>query len=55
MGMAAPALAQNPDAQLKGITVLGVEVDAGGAQAATCGVSRDAILVAVTKALTDGG
>ena len=52
---AAPASAQSPDTVLKGITALGIEVDTSGAQAATCGVSREAILVSVTKALTDAG
>ncbi len=52
---AAPVFAQGADTQLKGITVLGVEVEGGGAQAAACGVSREAIQAAVTKALTDGG
>ena len=52
---AGPTFAQTPDSQLKGITVLGIEVDGIGAQAATCGVNRDAIEAAVAKALTDGG
>jgi hypothetical protein len=52
---AVPALAQSPDAVLRGIAELGIEVDTSGAQAATCGVNRDAILAAVTKTLTDAG
>jgi hypothetical protein len=52
---AAPLSGQSPDSVLKGITLLGVEVDSGGAQATACGVSRDALLAAATKALGDGG
>ncbi len=50
-----PAFAQKPDAELKGITEVGVELEQVSAQAAACGLSRDAIQAAVTKALTDGG
>jgi len=52
---ARPSLAQKADAELKGITVVGVEVEDVSAQAAACGLSRDAIQSALTKALTDGG
>jgi len=52
---AVPSIAQKPDAELKGITVVGVEVEDVSGQAAACGLSRDAIQSAVTKALTDGG
>ncbi len=55
MCAAASTFAQKPDAELKGITVLGVEVEGLGAQAATCGLGRDAVQAAATKALTDGG
>lgn len=54
MCVAVPSLAQKPD-ELKGITVLSIEVEGVSAQAAACGLSRDAILAAMTKALTDGG
>src|SRR5512135_2341798 len=46
---------QRPDAELKGITVVGIEVEDVSAQAAACGLSRDAIQSAVAKALTEGG
>jgi hypothetical protein len=52
---AGPSFAQKADAELKGITVVGVEVEDVSAQAAACGLSRDAILAAVSKSLTDGG
>jgi len=53
--LAGPSFAQKPDAELKGITVVGVEVEDVSAQAAACGLSREAIQATVTKALTDGG
>ncbi len=46
---------QRPDAELKGITVAGIEVEDVSAQAAACGLSRDAIQSVVAKAFTDGG
>ena len=52
---AAPSFAQKADAELKGITVVGVEVEEVSAQAAACGLSRDAIQAAVSKSLADGG
>jgi len=53
--MAAPAFAQKPDAELRGITVVGIEVEELGSQAAACGLSRDAIQAAISKALADNG
>ena len=51
----APASAQKPDAELKGIKVLGVEVEELGSQAVACGLSRDTIQAAVSKVLADNG
>jgi len=53
--MAAPAFAQKPDAELRGITVVGVEVEELGSQAAACGLSRDTIQAAMSKVLADNG
>jgi hypothetical protein len=53
--LAGPSFAQKPDAELRGITVVGVEVEDVSAQAAACGLSREAIQSTVTKALTEGG
>ena len=47
--------AQKPDAELRGITEIGIEVEEVSAQAAACGLSRDAIQSAVGKALAEGG
>ena len=52
---AAPARAQKPDAELKGITLVGVVVENLNAQAAACGLRQDAIERAATKILTDSG
>jgi hypothetical protein len=52
---AGPSFAQKPDAELKGITVVGIEVEEVSAQAAACGLSRGAIQSVLSKALTDGG
>ncbi len=46
---------QRPDAQLKGLTRLGLVVEGVGADAATCGLKEDAVMAAVTKHLTDAG
>ncbi len=51
----APALAQRPDAELKGITTLGVTVDPLGAAATTCGFNRDAIVKRLAQLLTAAG
>jgi len=53
--VAAPASAQKPDAELRGITVVGVEVEELGSQAAACGLSRDTIQAAMSKVLADNG
>lgn len=50
-----PASAQRPDAELKGITTVGVLVEELGPAAATCGFSRDPFEKAVAKSLTDAG
>lgn len=50
-----PACAQRPDAELKGITTLGVLVDELGPAAAACGFSRDTFEKALSKSLTDAG
>ena len=55
VGTGWPALAQKPDAELKGITVLGVVVEELGSQAVGCGLNQAAIEQTVTKVLTDGG
>ena len=46
---------QRPDAQLKGLTSLGVVVEDLGAQAAACGLKQDAIEAAVSKRLSGAG
>jgi hypothetical protein len=53
--LAAPTFAQKPDAELKGITVVGVEVEGLGSQAVACGLSHDTIQAAVSKVLRDNG
>jgi hypothetical protein len=50
-----PACAQRPDAELKGITTVGVLVEEFGPAAATCGFSRDTFEKALAKSLTDAG
>ena len=54
-GGAAAPFNQQPDAELKRLTALGVVVEGLTAQAAACGVSQDPITAAVTKRLTDAG
>lgn len=49
------ALAQKPDAELKGITVVGVVIEEMDSQALSCGFGQDAFEKAVSKALTDAG
>jgi hypothetical protein len=46
---------QRPDAQLKGLTKLGVVVEGLSAQAVTCGLRQDALESAVVKQLTGAG
>ncbi len=49
------AVNQQPDAALKGLTKLGVEVEDLSPQAASCGLQRDAIDTMVSKRLSDAG
>lgn len=49
------AVNQQPDAALKGLTKLGVEVEDLSPQAASCGLQRDAIDAMVSKRLSDAG
>ena len=49
------AVNQQPDAALKGLTKLGVEVEDLGPQAARCGLQRDAIETMVARRLSDAG
>jgi hypothetical protein len=49
------AAAQRPDAELKGITTVGVVVESMGSQALSCGFSPDTFEKAVATILTDGG
>ena len=51
----APIGAMKPDAELKGITRLGVVVEGLDSAAATCGLKQDAIESVVSKSLTDAG
>lgn len=55
IGAALPASAQTPDAELKGITAVGLVVEEMGSQALSCGFSRDAFEKAVTTILSAGG
>ncbi len=50
-----PARAQRPDAELKGLTTVGVVVEPLGPAAATCGFTREVLEQALAKMLTDGG
>jgi hypothetical protein len=50
-----PVGAIRPDAELRGLTALGVVVEDVGQQAAGCGLNRAALEAAVTKSLTDAG
>jgi len=52
---ALPASAQKPDAELKGITAVGLVVEEMGSQALSCGFSPDTFGKAVTTILTAGG
>jgi len=47
--------AQDGDAALKGITVMGVVVEELGSQSVSCGMSKDAIEQVVTKIVADAG
>jgi hypothetical protein len=54
---AAPAqpFNQQPDAELRGITRLGLVVEGLTSQATTCGLTQDALEAAFSKRLTDAG
>jgi hypothetical protein len=51
----AQAFNQRPDAELKGLTRLGVVVEELSPQAAACGLSPDTLETAVSKRLSDAG
>jgi len=51
----APIGTQRPDAELKGITRLGVVVEGLDSSSSTCGLKQDAIEATVSKSLTDAG
>jgi len=55
IGPALAASAQKPDAELKGITVVGVVIEDMGSQALSCGFSPVTFENEVSKVLTDGG
>jgi hypothetical protein len=52
---AAPAWAQRPDVELKGITVVGVVVEDLSSQAVACGLNRESIQASASKILADSG
>jgi hypothetical protein len=52
---AAPTAAQTPDAELKGLTTLGVVVEGLGSGSAACGLQQDAVEQTMAKILTDAG
>jgi hypothetical protein len=51
----APVVAQGPDAELRGLTTLGIVVEDLSAQAAACGLNQASIEASVSKSLTDAG
>ena len=51
----APIGTQKPDAELKGITRLGVVVEGLDSAAATCGIKQEAMENVVSRSLTDAG
>jgi hypothetical protein len=53
--LSAPAAAQKLDAELKGISAVGLVVEDLSSQAAACGLKQDAIETAASKILTDNG
>jgi len=55
VGAGLPPVATGPDADLKGLTKLGLVVEPLGGQAAACGLARDAIEAAVSKTVSDAG
>jgi hypothetical protein len=46
---------QQPDAELRGLTRLGVVVEGLGTESAACGLKQPVIEAAVSKSLSDGG
>lgn len=52
---AGPAGAQRPDAELRGLSTVGVEVEPLGQAATTCGFGREMLEQALAKTLTEGG
>jgi hypothetical protein len=50
-----PLVAQGPDAELKGLSKLGVVVEDLSSQATACGLSQTPIEAAVSKSLSDAG
>ncbi len=54
-GQQQEAFDQRPDAELRGITKLGLVVEDLGQQAAACGLKHDAVQAAVSKRLSDAG
>ena len=54
-GAGLPAVAQGPDAELKGLMNLGVVVEDLSPQATACGLKQDTIETAVSKSLSDAG
>jgi hypothetical protein len=55
LGSAVPSSAQKPDAELKGISVVGLVVEEMGPQALSCGFSRETFEKAVATILADAG
>ena len=51
----APLVSEGPDAELKGLSQLGVVVEDLSSQAAACGLSRAPLEAAVLKSLSDAG
>ncbi len=54
-GGPAPIGVQKPDAELKGLTDIGIVVEDLSSQAAACGVSQAPLEAAAAKSLTDAG
>jgi hypothetical protein len=52
---ASSVVAQRPDAELKGITAVGLVVEDLSAQAAACGLTRETIETTSARILTDSG
>jgi hypothetical protein len=52
LGAAGPSFAQTPDAELKGISAMGLVIEDLGSQALSCGFSRVTFEKAVSTILT---